>query len=167
MSETDHKVDWPLLIPNYLQHQTFAVDVPKEIKDLMQRELHLFIYDKSQETLYCKLNDEETAPYIPFISRLDLVLKMHEAYGHIGAEGIQELLRSRGWWPGMNNNIKNWIKTCVKCQLINCGKTTTEPLHPFTPVPTFHRWSLDFIGQLPITQSGNRWILIAIDHTTK
>ena len=42
-----------------------------------------------------------------------------------------------------------------------------EPLHPLTPVPTFHRWSLDFIGQLPETSNGNRWILIAIDHTTK
>ncbi|CAF3460611.1 unnamed protein product [Rotaria sp. Silwood1] len=26
---------------------------------------------------------------------------------------------------------------------------------------------LDFIGQLPVTSNGNRWILIALDHTTK
>ena len=95
MIETDHNVDWLLLISNYLQHQTFADDVPSEIKDLIERELHLFINDKSQETQYCRLNDDETAPYIPFISWLDLVLKMHGAYGHIGAAGIQ-LLMSRG-----------------------------------------------------------------------
>ena len=88
MIETDHNVDWPLVILNYLQHQTFADDVPSEIKNLIQRELHLFIYDKSQETLYRRLNDDETAPYISFISRLDLALKMHEAYGHIRAVGI-------------------------------------------------------------------------------
>jgi transposase InsO family protein len=165
--EENQNLDWPLLIPHYLQHREFSDDVPNEIKELIKKELHMFIYDESHETLHRKLNDEQTAPYIPFISRLDLVLKMHNAYGHIGADGMQELLRTRAWWPGMNNNIKQWIKTCVKCQITTCGKTTTEPLHPLTPVPPFHRWSLDFIGQLPITQKGNRWILIAIDHTTK
>jgi len=165
--EENQNLDWPLLIPHYLQTNEFSDDVPNEIKELIKKELHLFIYDESNETLHRRLNDEQTAPYIPFISRLDLVLNMHNAYGHIGADGMQELLRTRAWWPGMNNDIKKWIKTCVKCQITTCGKTATEPLHPLTPVPAFHRWSLDFIGQLPITKKGNRWILIAIDHTTK
>ncbi|CAF1213767.1 unnamed protein product [Rotaria sordida] len=43
----------------------------------------------------------------------------------------------------MNNDIKQWIITCIKCQLVMSGKTTTEPLHHLTP-----------------------WILIAIDYTT-
>jgi transposase InsO family protein len=165
--EENKHFDWPLLIPHYLQHEKFPDDVPDEVKELIKRELHLFIYDTSNETLHRKLNDERTAPYVPFISRLDLVLKMHNAYGHIGADGMQELLRTRAWWPEMNNDIKKWIKTCIKCQLTICGKTATEPLHPLVPVPAFHRWSLDFIGQLPLTQKGNRWILLAIDHTTK
>ncbi|CAF3068175.1 unnamed protein product [Rotaria socialis] len=67
----------------------------------------------------------------------------------------------------MNYDIKQWVKTCIKCQLATCGKTTTEPLHPLTPVPALHRCSLDFIGQLPVTRNGNRWILVAINHTTK
>ncbi|CAF3028738.1 unnamed protein product [Rotaria sp. Silwood2] len=165
--ENNQNLDWPLLIPHYLQHKQFSDDIPNEIKELIKKEIHLFIYDDSHETIFRKLNDEQTAPYIPFISRLDLVLKMHDAYGHIGVDGMQELLRTRAWWPGMNNDIKQWIKTCTKCQLTTCGKTTTEPLHPLIPVPAFHRWSLDFIGQLPTTLNGNRWILVAIDHTTK
>jgi hypothetical protein len=165
--EDNQTLDWPLLIPPYLQHSEFSDDVPNEIKELIKKELHMFIYDESHETLHRKINDEETAPYIPFISRLDLVLKMHNAYGHIGSDGMQELLRTRAWWPGMNHDIKQWIKACVNFQITTCGKTATEPLHPLTPVPPFHRWSLDFIGPLPLTQKGNRWILIAIDHTTK
>ena len=123
---------------------------------MIKKELDKFLYDESNELLLRKLTGEQTAPYIPFISRLDLVFKMHNAYGHIGSDGMQELLRTRAWWPGMNNDIKQWIKTCVKCQITTCGKTTTEPLHPLTAVPPFHRWSLDFIGQLPLTQKGNR-----------
>lgn len=164
IQENKH-LDWPLLISNYLQQPNFNDDVPKDIQELIKKELDLFIYDESNETLLRKLNDKQTAPYIPFISRLDLVFKMHNAYGHIGSDGILELLRTRAWWPQMKSDIKQWIKTCVHCQITTYGKTTTtEPLHPLTPVPAFHRWSLDFISQLPITQDGNRWILIAIDH---
>ncbi|CAF5037515.1 unnamed protein product, partial [Rotaria sp. Silwood1] len=165
--QKDQYLDWSLLIPHYLKHGDFSDDVPNEIKELVKKELHLFTYDESHELLHRKLNDEQTAPYIPFISRLDLVLKMHNADGHIGADGIQELLQTRAWWPGMKTDVQQWIKTCVNCQISTCGKTTTEPLHPLTPVPPFHRWSLDFIGQLPVTSNGNRWILIALDHTTK
>jgi transposase InsO family protein len=165
--QEDKYVDWPLLIPHYLQHQEFKGDVPNEIQELITKELDQFIYDESNDQLLRKLNHEQTAPYIPFISRLDLVFKMHNAYGHIGADGIEELLRTRAWWPSMKTDIKQWIKTCVHCQITSCGRTTTEPLHPLTPVPPFHRWSLDFIGQLPLTSNGNRWILVAIDHTTK
>ncbi|CAF3460544.1 unnamed protein product [Rotaria sp. Silwood1] len=138
-----------------------------EFKGLVKKELHLFTYDESHELLHRKLNDKQTAPYIPFISRLDLVLKMHNAYGHIRVDDIQELLQTKAWWPGMKADVQQWIKTYVNCQISTCGKTTTEPLHPLTPVPPFHRWSFDFIGQLPVTSNGNQWILIALDHTTK
>jgi hypothetical protein len=30
----------------------------------------------------------------------------------------------------------------------------------------FARWGLDFIGRLPKTKQGNRWIIVAIDHAT-
>lgn len=41
------------------------------------------------------------------------------------------------------------------------------PLHPL-PVEArpFARWGLDFIGRLPPTKNGNRWLLVAIDHET-
>lgn len=92
---------------------------------------------------------------------------MHNAYGHLGAAALQELLHTRAWWPRMDNDIKQWIKTCPQCQISTGGPAATEPLHPLAPVPAFHRWNLDFIGPLPETSNGNRWLLVAIDHTTK
>lgn len=163
----DKYLDWPLLIPEYLHRNAFEDDTPPEIRTLIQNELNEFTYDTTNDILFRKLSDGHTAPYIPYASRMDLVIKMHTSYGHIGADGILELLTSRGWWPHMKQDVKQWIKTCIQCQLTTCGKLATEPLHPLTPVPPFHRWSLDFIGQLPITPNGNRWILVALDHTTK
>ncbi|CAF1544954.1 unnamed protein product [Adineta ricciae] len=67
----------------------------------------------------------------------------------------------------MNNDIKQSIESCPQCQISTGGQRTTETSHPLVPVPAFHRRSLDFIGPLPVTSTGNRWILAAIDHTTK
>ena len=142
-------------------------DVPLDVREQIKKESDHFIYDESNELLLRKLTHDRTAPYIPFISRFDLVTKMHSAYGHIGVYGMRELLQTRAWWPTMEKDVNQWIKTCVHCQITTCGKTVSEPLHPLTPVPSFHRWRLDFIGPLPRTSNDNRWILAAIDHTTK
>ena len=40
--EEKQNLDWPLLIPQYLEHKQFNDDVPSEIKELIQQELHLF-----------------------------------------------------------------------------------------------------------------------------
>ena len=45
--------------------------------------------------------------------------------------------------------------------------TVRESLHPLPAVPVFHRWSLDFVGILPETAAGNKWIITAVDHSTK
>ena len=163
----EHVQDWPLSVRDYLQHSTIDSTLPEHVAELIKRESPSFVYDESTETLYRKISDHELAPYVPFISRFDLVLKFHTAYGHLGAAGIKELLRTRGWWPQMARDITRWLQQCVQCQLATGHKVPIEPLHPLTPVPAFHRWSLDFIGQLPITSRGNQWILLAIDHTTK
>ena len=56
--QEDQYLDWPLFIPHYLQHGKFSEDVPNEIKEMIKKELHLFIYDEKQETLHRKLNNE-------------------------------------------------------------------------------------------------------------
>jgi hypothetical protein len=35
--EDNQNIDWPLLIPHYLQHRQFTDDVPNEIKELIKK----------------------------------------------------------------------------------------------------------------------------------
>lgn len=63
--------------------------------------------------------------------------------------------------------LNNGLQPVFQCQLTTYGKLTIELLHPSTPVARFHGWSLEFIGQLPMTERGNRGIFIALDHTIK
>lgn len=36
-------------------------------------------------------------------------------------------------------------------------------MHSLSVPTAFERWYLDFIGELPITQKGNKWIITAVD----
>ena len=39
-------------------------------------------------------------------------------------------------------------------------------MKPLDIPPVFSRWHLDFIGELPTTINGNRWLLVAVDYAT-
>ena len=68
----------------------------------------------------------------------------------------------------MEKFIKGIIYTCIPCQTVaNVSHTVRESIHLLPAVPAFHRWSLDFVGILPETAAGNRWILTAVYHATK
>lgn len=67
----------------------------------------------------------------------------------------------------MRNDIQEWIKSCPECQ-VNGQQSSShhDEMHPLSIPGAFDRWHLDFIGELPKTVHGNRWILMAVDYTT-
>ncbi|OMJ28601.1 Retrovirus-related Pol polyprotein from transposon [Smittium culicis] len=76
-------------------------------------------------------------------------------------------MKLRCWWSNMRLDILNFIKSCPICQIVDTKSGTIAPLNPLSPAKTaFSRWGIDFIGQLPTTQKGNKWIILAIDHQT-
>ncbi|CEG83541.1 hypothetical protein RMATCC62417_17444 [Rhizopus microsporus] len=77
-------------------------------------------------------------------------------------------MKSRVWWPRMKEDIDTWISRCPQCQLAaSPDKMTHHAPMKLLEVPNaFSRWHLDFIGELPTTKNGNRWLLMAVDYTT-
>ena len=67
----------------------------------------------------------------------------------------------------MRKDVQEWLKSCASCQLdANVSQQHHDVMHPM-PVPqAFKRWHLDFIGELPITNKGNKWIITAVDFLT-
>jgi hypothetical protein len=64
-----------------------------------------------------KNNSEVWTKFIPFKRRADLVEDFHRGFGHQGTTTIEHLMKSRFWWPQMNQDIKNWLLQCPECQL--------------------------------------------------
>jgi len=49
---------------------------------------------------------------------------------------------------------------------MDAQKEIKQPTQPIKPAATFKRWHLDYIGRLTKTQSGNEYILLAVDSAT-
>jgi hypothetical protein len=110
----------------------------------------------------------QAVPFLPFAKRADTVEQFHVGFGHQGGQTMYDLLRTRFWWPKMKKDISEWLKQCARCQLAAAPGHSTHhaPMIPLDIPPAFSRWHLDFVGELPETLRGNKWLLVAVDYTT-
>jgi hypothetical protein len=140
-----------------------------EFDELIRAEAPNFKLDEQQRLLRCVAENEYT-PYIEWEFRGDLIQRLHDEYGHLSAGGMQDLLRARGWWPHINQDVQNFVSTCANCQIAQRQRSGQERELARLPTPRdiqpFQRWGIDLIGRLPKTKDGNRWILTAIDYAT-
>ncbi|KAG1177351.1 hypothetical protein G6F36_010832 [Rhizopus arrhizus] len=157
--------DWPL---HYL---STPEKWPNRISKELAKVKHQFVIKDNQ--VYRKERIPKTDEYVelkfvPFARRADMVDSFHVGYGHSGQANVYSLMKSRVWWPRMQNDISAWISKCPQCQLARSSDKIKHhaPMKPLDVPPVFSRWHLDFIGELPLTKNGNKWILMAVDYTT-
>ncbi|OIR56707.1 MAG: uncharacterized protein A8A55_2544 [Amphiamblys sp. WSBS2006] len=96
-----------------------------------------------------------------------LVRELH-ALGHLGIKGTLDLVRKQWRWRGMTKMVQRIVDGCVTCQKNKKGEATRTQVTPLTPPDgPFQRWGMDFVGRMPETANGKKWILVAIDHFSK
>jgi len=66
--------------------------------------------------------------------------------GHIGVVKMKSLARSYVWWPGIDRDIENAVKSCPGCQLVQKAPALA-PLHPWEwPSNPWERIHIDYAG---------------------
>ena len=87
--------------------------------------------------------------------------------GHPGIVKTMELLGQYYWWPGMRNDITNYIKGCATCQMTKTNTNPNKPaLYLITTEPNalpFQTVAMDLIMDLPISE-GYDTIFTVTDH---
>ena len=63
----------------------------------------------------------------------------------------------------MYKDVEEYIKICYECQ-IRGGLKKNNPIWMIPPIDLFQRWEIDIVGSLPMTENGNRYIIIMVDY---
>lgn len=88
--------------------------------------------------------------------------------GHFCFQKTYEKIRINYWWPFMYSQIQDLCATCDSC--LRCKRPfgqRTAPLQPIKIGMPFERVGMDILGPLPVTITGNKYILIISDYRTK
>lgn len=82
--------------------------------------------------------------------------------GHPGQNRMYEFLKRLYSWKGMKGDVKRFVNNCESCKMAKYGQRTQEKfVITDTPAQSFDIMSIDTVGPLPLTSSGNRYVLTA------
>src|ERR671938_659907 len=129
--------------------------------------------DKFQEKdgiLYRRNKDDENK-LLKVIRRFEMeplmyIMHDHPTGAHFGTEILSNRIKENYYYPKMKEYIQQYIKSCDRCQRQGKNLKKNE-LHPIKIIKPFYHWGIDFLGPLPTTESGNRYIIVATDYFTK
>jgi hypothetical protein len=99
-----------------------------------------------------------------------LIEKIHEEIGHFGAMWTLAEVKKRFFWRDRTEVVKKFIKACEKCQLAKQFKNIKSGIEEMKSIPIcdlFYCVAMNTIGPLPKTTSGNKYVLVAINHYSK
>ena len=126
---------------------------------------------KEQGLLWRKVLNKSSQPtlqlVVPKIYR-SVLLKLAHKPGHLGRKATLAQLSEHFYWPGMYRDVKTLCEGCVACQKIDKLRKRVVPLQPSPIIDTpFLRIAIDFVGPLPRTKQGKKYILVLMDYTTR
>lgn len=97
----------------------------------------------------------------------DVVLKhLHDDVGHQGRDRTLSLVRSRFFWPGLESDVENKVKSCDRCIK---RKTPPRPSAKLVNIVSHQPMELvcmDFLS-LERSKGGHEHILVITDHFTR
>ena len=97
---------------------------------------------------------------VPEQGRKSILQQLHE--GHPGMSRMKSLARMYVWWPGMDREIEDLVKTCHQCQACQPAPPSA-PLHPWKwPTRPWSRIHLDYAGPID-----GKMFLVLIDAHSK
>ena len=108
---------------------------------------------------------------IPKVLRSRVLELAHE--GHHGIVKMKERLRSKVWWPGVDNDAERKCRECYGCQLVTKETTTTPVKLTRMPERPWQDVVLDLLGPMPtgehllvLAEYFSRWVEVDIIKST-
>ena len=145
--------------------------VEEEIKEEVRKIQKNYQYQKPKLYYIGNRTTTTTTPrqVIPRHQKNQLLKETHDHLlsGHQGQDNTHQRTSTLYYWPGMERDIKEYVRTCHICQKRErrCGEAPLEPIKKGTK--PFQQVGIDVMGPLPRSLTGKRYIVVAVDHFTK
>jgi hypothetical protein len=108
---------------------------------------------------------------VPKILRDEILKMMHDATfgGHLGIHHTLHRISKRYWWPGLSQDVIQWIRSCKECLTRNANPNQRQrrPIVDFGAPRLFDRVAVDVQGEFPESQSNNKYIVTFIEISTR
>ena len=88
--------------------------------------------------------------------------------GHLGQTKTLERVKRSFYWPEMTLDVHLYVRSCATCSKNKKSKTKPRAhLQNFRAGARMERVHMDILGPFPVSDAGNRYILLMIDQFTK
>ncbi|PIK54590.1 hypothetical protein BSL78_08521 [Apostichopus japonicus] len=96
------------------------------------------------------------------------LLHSNATAGHLGVKKTMRRVQSRFYWAGYHKDIERWCRQCEKCSSRKGPiKSHRARMQKYVVGAPMERVAMDILGPLPVTDTGNRYILCVADYFTK
>ena len=114
--------------------------------------------------------DRVAVPAAPGL-RDDILHELHSTplAGHFGVHKTRAAVQRLFWWPGLPDDVRQFVTHCDVCQRNKTGGRRPAGLLQPLPIP-HERWAsvgIDFVVHLPMTKTGFNAICVFVDRLTK
>ena len=104
---------------------------------------------------------------VPYPDERERVLReVHDGHGHHGQQATWARLFLSYWWPGVYEEVKQYLRTCHQCQIFSNLPPAPPANKKIKIQELFECFALDFVGPLPKSEQGNRYLLVGIEYYT-
>ncbi|GJP54226.1 hypothetical protein CLOM_g13324 [Closterium sp. NIES-68] len=88
-----------------------------------------------------------------------LIVKVHTQLGHYAVERTVQMLQTMYWWAGLRREVKEVLARCEPCSQSKAKLERTKAELQSLPIGSIgYRWSLDMVGEMPLSRRGKQYI---------
>ena len=129
-----------------------------------------------QDGLLCKKYSRKdgTGQYLQFVvpsgMKKEVLYQMHDSMvsGHMGTKKTKEKILQRFYWYALKEDVGLYVQRCDTCAADKKPqKIPRAPMGSLQVGAPGDCIATDYIGPLPVTERGNRYILVFTDHFSK
>ncbi|CAG2231004.1 unnamed protein product [Mytilus edulis] len=95
---------------------------------------------------------------VPYSERRNVLFQCHDnkTSAHLGVRKTIERIRQKYYWPGLQADVRRYIKGCEFCnRRKNPCRTNKAPMQLVQSCHPMERIAADILGELPETENGN------------